>query len=224
MSSVLLIAVPLLAAFLSILNKKIAPYVLLVVSFGLIVLIRFLDLETIVIGGFSAPYGITLVLDNYSYIGLYVVNTLFFIISAISIMNYKKISSILLVALAGLNGLLLTGDLFNLFVFIEVSGIAAYLITTTNKKPVATFHYLVLGTVGSSLYLLGLIILYAMFGTLNMEDLAVQITASGATGAQTALPFLLMFIGLGVEAKLLPFFCMSIVTASIGLSLFFNSA
>jgi len=120
-------------------------------------------------------------------------------------MNYKKISSILLVALAGLNGLLLTGDLFNLFVFIEVSGIAAYLITTTNKKPVATFHYLVLGTVGSSLYLLGLIILYAMFGTLNMEDLAVQITASGATGAQTALPFLLMFIGLGVEAKLLPF-------------------
>jgi len=205
MSSVLLIAVPLLAAFLSILNKKIAPYVLLVVSFGLIVLIRFLDLETIVIGGFSAPYGITLVLDNYSYIGLYVVNTLFFIISAISIMNYKKISSILLVALAGLNGLLLTGDLFNLFVFIEVSGIAAYLITTTNKKPVATFHYLVLGTVGSSLYLLGLIILYAMFGTLNMEDLAVQITASGATGAQTALPFLLMFIGLGVEAKLLPF-------------------
>lgn len=205
MSSVLLIAIPLLAAFLSILNKKIAPYLLLLVSFGLIVLLGFLDLETVVVGGFEAPYGINLVLDNYSLIGLYVVNTLFFIVSAITYCNYKKIAPVLLVALAGLNGLLLTGDLFNLFVFIEVSGIAAYLITTTNKKPVATFHYLVLGTVGSSLYLLGLIILYAMFGTLNMADLAVQITSSGATGMETALPFLLMFIGLGVEAKLLPF-------------------
>ena len=205
MSSVLLIAVPLLAAFLSILNKKIAPYLLLAVSFLLIVILGFLELETINIGGFSAPYGINLVLDNYSYIGLYVVNTLFFIVSAISVCNYKKIAPILLVALAGLNGLLLTGDLFNLFVFIEVSGIAAYLISTTNKKPVATFNYLVLGTVGSSLYLLGLIILYAMFGTLNMADLALVMASSGATSAQTALPFLLMFIGLGVEAKLLPF-------------------
>ncbi len=205
MSSVLLIAVPLLAAFLSILNKKMAPYLLLVVSLGLIVLLRFIPQEVVMIGGFTAPYGINLVLDSYSYVGVYVVNVLFFLVSLITIWQYKKLSSILLVALAGLNGLLLTGDLFNLFVFIEVSGIAAYLITTTNKKPLATFNYLVLGTVGSSLYLLGLIMLYAMFGTLNMADLANNISTSGASSLVTALPFLLMFIGLGVEAKLLPF-------------------
>lgn len=207
MSVVLVISIPLLAAFLSILSKKIAPYLLLAVSLGIIGLLSFdvINLQTVTIGGFAAPYGINLILDGYSYVGIYVVNILFFLISVVTYRKYSKMASILLVALAGLNGLLLTGDLFNLFVFIEISGIAAYLITTTNKQTVATFNYLVLGTVGSSLYLFGLIILYAMFGTLNMSDLSTVIAASGANSMEVALPFLLMFIGLGVEAKLLPF-------------------
>ncbi len=207
MSVVLLISIPLLAAFLSILNKKIAPYLLLGVSTAILVLLGFdfIQVQTVTIGGFAAPYGISLILDSYSLVGIYVVNALFFLITVVTFRKYSKMASILLVALAGLNGLLLTGDLFNLFVFIEVSAIAAYLITTTNKKPVATFNYLVLGTVGSSLYLFGLIILYAMFGTLNMNDLSIAIESSGASSVQVALPFMLMFIGFGVEAKLLPF-------------------
>ena len=205
MSAVLLVAIPLLVAFFSILVKKISPYLLLFVSFGLVVMIGYLDYGIITIGGFASPYGISLVVDSFSVTALYVVNVLFFLVVVISIFNYKKLSSILLVSLAGLNGLMLTGDLFNLFVFLEISAISAYLITTTNKKPLATFNYLVAGTVGSSLYLLGLIILYGMFGTLNMSDLGFKIAISGATNMDVALPFLLMFIGLGVEAKLLPF-------------------
>ena len=214
MSAVLFIVIPLLVAFISILSKKIAPYLLLAVSFGIIVVLS-LDLaplETVMIGGFAAPYGISLVFDDYSYMALLVVNVLFFVVAVINIAKYKKLGSILLVSLAGLNGLLLTGDLFNLFVFLEITGISAYLITTTNKKPLATFNYLVLGTVGSSLYLMGLIMLYNMFGTLNMVDLHAQIMplvsnhlSGGRYLGMVALPFLLMFIGLGVEAKLLPF-------------------
>ena len=205
MSAILLITVPLLAAFVSILFKKASPYILLIVSFASVIALGYLDLDSnIIIGGFNAPFGINLVFDEYSLIALYIVNTLFFLVVALNCTKFKKISTILLVALAGLNGLLLTGDLFNLFVFIEVSGIAAYLITTTNKKPLATFNYLVAGTVGSSLYLLGLIILYAMFGTLNMVDMANEIASSNLDASVTAFPFLLMFIGLGVEAKLLP--------------------
>ena len=206
MNPVLLIAVPLIAAFLSILNKKWAPYILLVVSLFSIFSLYFYDLDSnIVIGGFEAPYGINLVLDHYSLIALYVINIAFFVVIATSAEKVKKMATVLLVALAGLNGLLLTGDLFNLFVFIEVSGIAAYLITTTNKKYLETFNYLVIGVVGSSLYLLGLIILYAMTGTLNMVDMGVQIAALNIDPVNLAFPFLLMFIGLGVEAKLLPF-------------------
>ena len=168
MNAVLLIAVPLLAAFISILVKKFSPYILLVVSFASIMALQYVDAGEVILGGFEAPYGINLVVDTYSLTGLYIVNVLFFLVVALNGLKFQKLSSVLLVSLAGLNGLLLTGDLFNLFVFIEISGIAAYLITTTNKKPLATFNYLVAGTVGSSLYLMGLIILYAMFGTLNM--------------------------------------------------------
>ncbi|MFK5883242.1 MAG: proton-conducting transporter membrane subunit [Candidatus Izemoplasma sp.] len=205
MSAVLLIAIPLIAAFISILNKKTAPYILLGVTLFNILSLPFYDLGQITIGGFEAPYGISLILDSYSILALYVVNIAFLIVIVTSTDKVKKVATVLLVALAGLNGLLLTGDLFNLFVFIEVSGIAAYLISTTNKKYLETFNYLVIGVVGSSLYLLGLIILYAMTGTLNMVDVGVQITALNISATDLAFPFLLMFIGLGVEAKLLPF-------------------
>jgi len=205
MNAVLLIVIPLLVAFLSILSKKFAPYLLLIVSLFNILSIYFLKEGIISIGGFTAPYGINLIVNSYSIAGLFIVNTLFFVVVALTISQYKKMASILLVALAGLNGLLLTGDLFNLFVFIEIVGISAYLITTTNKKPLSTFNYLVAGSVGSVLYLLGLIILYSMFGTLNMADMHARIIASGASPVAVSLPFLLMFIGLSVEAKLLPF-------------------
>ena len=73
MNAVLLIAIPLLAAFLSILSKQLAPYLMLVVSFGLIVILGLdmIPMETIYIGGFDAPYGISLVLDKtwFDFIG-----------------------------------------------------------------------------------------------------------------------------------------------------------
>ncbi|MFH1692921.1 MAG: proton-conducting transporter membrane subunit [Bacillota bacterium] len=205
MSAILLIAIPLLAAFLSILSKKVAPVLLLLVGAANLVLLWFVPSGIVVIGGFDLPYGIILYFDTYAKIALLLVNGLFFVVTLLNVFEYKKLSSILLVALAGLNGLLLTGDLFNLFVFLEIAGIAAYLITTSNKKPLSTFNYLVIGTVGSILYLFGLMILYGMFGTLNMMDMIHQIQTAGIAYSSLILPFFLMFIGLGIEAKLLPF-------------------
>jgi len=205
MNAVLLIVVPLLAAFLSILSKKVAPYLLTVIIVFNVALLAsgLLNYESIEIGGFVAPYGIELVYDSYAKFALLVVNGLFLITVLFNIKGFAKLSSILLVGLAGLNGLLLTGDLFNLFVFLEVTAISAYLISSTNKEPIHTFSYVVAGTVGSSLYLLGLILLYNMFGTLNMAHMASAI--QNVNLVTIAFPFLLMFIGLGVEAKLLPF-------------------
>ena len=71
MSAVLLIVIPLLAAFLSILSKKLAPYIMIVVSFSLVILLAYVPQEIVTIGGFAAPYGITLVLDTYSAFALY---------------------------------------------------------------------------------------------------------------------------------------------------------
>ncbi len=204
MSAILMIAVPLFAAFLSILTKKLAPYLLLLVGVFNLVILFLVPQGVIIIGGFDQPLGITLLLDTYSLLALTVVNALLIVIAFLNLKEYSKFASILLLAMASLNGLLLTNDLFNLFVFLEISGIAAYLITTTNKKPVKTFHYLILGAVGSSLFLFGVVILYSMYGTLNMVDLIDKIRLPGHR-SQLVLPFTLMFIGLGVEAKLLPF-------------------
>lgn len=205
MSAVLLIAIPLLVAFVSILSKKLAPWLLLATPFVNLVLLFLVPTGIVVIGGFQPPFGISLLLDTYSFIALFAVNALVFVIGLLNVKEYHQFSSILLVALAGLNGLILTNDLFNLFVFLEIAGIAAYLIAASNKKPASVFHYLVLGAVGSSFYLFGLIILYAMFGTLNMVDMIEKINAATVSASALILPFFLMFVGLGVEAKLLPF-------------------
>ncbi|XFA98760.1 complex I subunit 5 family protein [Candidatus Izemoplasma sp. B36] len=204
MSIILLIAVPLLAAFISIIFKKIATYLLVAVGIFNLVVLFIAPMGVITIGGFTPPIGISLLFDTYSQFSLVLINALIIIIALLNCKSFNKYSGILLLAMASLNGLLLTNDLFNLFVFLEIAGIAAYLITTSNKKPLKTFHYLILGAVGSSLFLFGVVILYSMFGTLNMVDMIIKINNTNNYD-QLILPFTLMFIGLGVEAKLLPF-------------------
>ncbi len=202
--SVLLVAIPLLFAFISILNKKFAFYLLAAVSVFNVAYTFFLEKGLESIGGFG-PFGINLLVDQYSLIALGLVNVLFFLTVMINCKASKKVSTVLLVLLAGLNGLILTNDLFNLFVFLEITGISAYLLTNENDKPVSSFNYLVQGTVGSGLYLLGLIVLYSMVGSLNMSEILRGIMMLNIDATALLLPFMLMFIGLGVEAKLLPF-------------------
>ncbi len=202
--AVLLIAIPLLFAFVSILTKKYAFYLLALVAAFNFVFSFFLEKGMYSIGGFG-PFGINLLVDQYALIGLWLLNGLFFLIIMINLKASKKLATVLIVLLAGINGLILTNDLFNLFVFLEITGISAYLLTTENKRPVSSFNYLVQGTVGSGLYLLGLVMLYSMIGTLNMSEVIGRIYTIGATPSNLLLPFMLMFIGLGVEAKLLPF-------------------
>jgi multicomponent Na+:H+ antiporter subunit D len=209
MSPVLFIAVPLLAAFISIISKKIAPYLLLGVGLFNIVLLIIIENGFVYLGGFdqgmtSDLLGIALLLDTYSRMALWLVNGLIIIISFLNLKTHRSYASIVLLAMAGLNGMLLTNDLFNFFVFLEISGIAAYLITASNKKPVSTFYYMIMGILGGSLFLFGVAILYAMTGTLNITVMAQFLETEGQY-QDLILPFILMFIGLGVEVKLLPF-------------------
>jgi len=199
--TILLIVLPLLFAFLSMIfknQKKPLLYLGITVNVALLFII---SKGTYMIGGFDAPYGINLVLDQYSYIGVILINSLFFL----SILSNSKLigsySPVYLTLLAGVNGMILTGDLFNLFVFIEITTISAYILTSQSKKYIHTFNYLIIGSIGSGLYLLGVMLLYAGFGSLNLADIAAK--SSAATGL--LLPLLLIFVGLSVETKLVPF-------------------
>lgn len=203
-SPVLLIAIPLLMAFLSTMLKRLDKVFL---SLGVIVnlsLLYFIEKGSYYIGGFKPPFGINLLLDEYSYFGVLILNIVFALALYLSYKSIDKYAVVLLISLAALNGMILTQDLFNLFVFIEIASIAAYILSSISKKYRFSFNYLVLGTLGSGLYLFGIIILYNIFGTLNMSDIN-NIISSSSKEFNLLLPLLLIFLGLSVEAKLLPF-------------------
>ena len=203
---VFLIVIPLLSAFLCLIHPKVKPFALAIAQVFNLAFLFVVEKGTFAIGGYEPPFGISLTLDSYSFIGVVLLNSLF---AMVLLMNAKEAvphAPLLAVALAGLNGMILTSDLFNLFVFMEITAIAAYILSSVAKKYHHSFQYLVLGSIGSSFFLLGIILLYASYGTLNMNDLTMRVLSSSVyTPGVLTLPILLIFIGLGVEAKILPF-------------------
>jgi len=114
--------------------------------------------------------------------------------------------TLILLFFSALTGIVFARDFFNIFVFLEVAAISSYALigVAGGRALFAAFRYLILGTIGASIYLLGVSYLYAVTGTLNMADMADK------------LPFLLdskaivggllfIFIGLGIKMALVPF-------------------
>ena len=206
----LLIALPLILSFIAAISKKLGKAMLILASAGTaalaVVIAFFADMPAVYeLGGFSPPFGISLVLDEYSALAMVLLNVVFVLIVLMSFKHVGKYAPVISVSLAALNGMILTGDLFNLFVFMEVAAIAAYIITAMDKGYKHSFNYLVIGSLGSVLYLLGIILLYNMFGSLNINDIAMKLSAADSPAKAMALPLILMFAGISVEAKLLPF-------------------
>lgn len=78
----------------------------------------------------------------------------------------------------GLMGVALTGDLFNMFVFLEITGLATYALVASSKtaeSAVAALKYLIIGTMGASLFLVGVGYLYVATGILNMAELSAAL-------------------------------------------------
>ena len=113
--------------------------------------------------------------------------------------------TLVMLLISALTGIVLTADLFNLFVFFEVASLSAYALVAVagNRALLASFRYLILGTIGASFYLLGVGYLYAETGTLNMADLASQLpNLLESKAALSGLVFI--FIGLGIKTALMP--------------------
>src|SRR6266540_770603 len=108
--------------------------------------------------------------------------------------------------LAGLLGITITGDVFNLFVFLEISSLSAYVLIALGQRRkalFAAFQYLVLGTIGATFYVIGIGLLYLMTGTLNLADLAVRMaTVHELRPVLAALAFIT--VGVGMKLALFP--------------------
>ena len=114
--------------------------------------------------------------------------------------------TLILLLIAALTGIVLAGDLFNLFVFLEVAAISSYALigVAGGRALFAAYRYLILGTLGAFLYLLGVSYLYAVCGTLNMGDIAQKLPSLLKSKALVG-GLLFMFIGLGIKMALVPF-------------------
>ena len=115
------------------------------------------------------------------------------------------VHALVLLLLAGLLGVAMAADLFNLFVFLEIYSIAAYSLIALGGPlgAVAAFRYLVIGTIGSGLYLLGVGFVYFATGTLSMSDASQRLGELGAT-ATVITAVVLMVAGLATKMALFP--------------------
>lgn len=171
-------------------------------------------------GDWAPPMGIEYVLDHLSAFIVLVINCIafFVLLHAKNIvtreMPGKEVPyfTAAILMLCGFNGIVLTGDLFNLYVFLEISSLSLYgLIACGEKKsPIASFRYLIMGTVAGSFYLLGVGFLYMVTGSLNMADVkniiaALVAQSGGITNSPVILIALgLMVLGMGIKMALFP--------------------
>jgi len=219
-SPVLLIAVPLGLAFaiplFTLFWKGSAKYIPPVaLGFNLIVslllLPRALENPVIVtIGGWGPSISINLVAGPVGVLFSVIIALVGLLVSVYALDYIKegateKYHTLYLLLLTGATGVVLTGDIFNLFVFFEILCISSYALVAYHRDKAgieSAVKYLIQGAVGSSLLLIGIGLLYGQFGTLNMADIARNIKEVGSISV--FVPMVLIITGLGVEAAIFP--------------------
>ncbi|MCM8814421.1 MAG: monovalent cation/H+ antiporter subunit D family protein [Candidatus Omnitrophica bacterium] len=216
----LFILIPLAAAFLiPVVSRKLKwfPDVCGIFTTLLLLLLSLqtMNQETVyAMGNWPAPYGIVFVLDGFSCLLLIIINLVGFVSTLFSFeyIEYFYTSklryySLFLLMLAGMNGVVLTGDLFNLFVFLEIASIASYALVgfgCQSRELEASFKYLVMSTVASSFILLAIALVYGRFGSLNIAHIALLIKQHGMNDT-IIFSFVLLLVGFGVKSAIVPF-------------------
>ena len=164
-------------------------------------------------GGWLPPVGIEFALDPLNSILAVVITFISLMVSLYSrpfvkdedwlhVGGYYTLFGLLTV---GLSGMIITGDVFNLYVYLEIMSLSGYgLIALGGRKSMlAAFRYLLIGTIGASLYLLGVGYLYSMTGTLNMADLAARVVPH-LNSPLFAIAVACFIIGFGIKMALFP--------------------
>jgi multicomponent Na+:H+ antiporter subunit D len=216
------IIIPLLAAFIIALvsGKKddwaIVISIIAVLSILVLAVFAFFGMDaqsqTYSMGNWKIPYGIALVLDPFSAFMLLMVSIISITSLLFSIQYIRHLSmdwkyySLFMLLISGMNGVILTGDLFNLFVFMEIALIAAFALVAYGSKAEefeASFKYAVMGAVSSSIVLVGIAVTYSATSTLTMARIAAVLPQKN--------PVILLWIGglfltgFGLKAAVMPF-------------------
>jgi len=220
---ILFVAIPLISALcapiLGFIKEKLPGYLAVLSSLLIFILALFFvpsagDSIHYSVGGWEPPYGIELVVDSLSIFMLLLTSSLSLCIAIYSQRSVewelegkeKHYYALFLILQAGMMGVILTADLFNLYVFFEIMSIAAYgLIAMGNGRGAlkASFNYLIMGSIAVCFMLIGIGYLYSITGSVNMADVASRISLGSHPYAITiALAFFV--VGLSIKAALFP--------------------
>jgi len=164
-------------------------------------------------GKWSIPLGINMVLDGLSALLLLTVSVVAsaaMLFSARYMEQYtakSKYLSLFMLMVAGMNGVILSGDVFNLYVFLEIASLASYALVgfgCGHEELEASFKYMVLGSIASTFILFGVALVYGNTGSLNMAYISKAIQDSGMNNG-LAFALALFTAGFGLKAALVPF-------------------
>lgn len=163
------------------------------------------------LGNWDPPWGIALVIDGLGLFAALIVSGISALIVGYSFVSMEKDTgldqyyTLLMLMLAGMMGVVLTGDVFNLYVFFEIMSIAAYALVAFRRNwqsIEAGLKYLIIGSLGTSFIILGVAFLYGLAGSLNIAHLAQNLPSLPAT--TLILPLGLFVIGLGIKIAMVP--------------------
>jgi len=217
---------PLLGAVVSLFGKLLAPLrrplsflgaaTLAVPAAALAVLLEpVLSGESVryALGGWPEPYGIALVLDGLSWISCALTTVIAAAVALFSLGRRRYGAGyffFLLMMVAGMYGVALTGDLFTMFVSFEVVAVAVYVLIAwegTATGLAASYKYLVLSTTGILFFLFGVFLVYRDLGVLSISHISEGLAASGGVLNAPAMHLALasLCVGIGVRTAFIPF-------------------
>jgi len=224
---ILAIVVPLMGAPISALFRgSVVPWALALIlsaisfwfSIELLIHVNTVGAISYELGGWEPPWGIEYVVDPLSAFVMMVISgistgVLLYaresILKEVSPDRLGMFFAAYLLALAGMMGITVTGDAFNIFVFLEITSLSSYVLIAmgerTDKRALfASFQYLVMGTIGATFILIGVGLLYSMTGTLNIADIASKFdTIADTTPVRAAVGFLI--VGIAIKLAMFPF-------------------
>jgi multicomponent Na+:H+ antiporter subunit D len=222
--SLLLVVIPLAAApIVAILPRGRLPWVMTLIITFICAVLASTQLWAVVhdgvisyeLGGWAPPWGIEYRIDAVNAFvalivaGIAAITLLYALLSAEKEIPEHQIPlfySAFLLCFAGLLGITQTGDIFNVFVFLEISSLSSYALISLGRKRQAltsAYQYLIMGTLGATFFLIGVGLIYSQTGTLNMMDLAARLPE--VTGLKTVhTGFAFIMIGIALKLALFP--------------------
>jgi len=223
-SPVLVVVIPLICAFLTLLFgwwRKGLCYPITLVSLSSSFLASLHTLHAVIttgtihyhLGNWEPPWGIEYVVDHLNAFVLAIVS---FVSLVVAISSKRSVEQelpekivyfycVFLLQVTGLLGIVVTGDMFNLYVFLEIASLAGYALIAIGEDgaPFASFNYLIFGTIGACFYLLGVGYLYVISGSLNMADLS-QILPGLYQSKVVLVAFAFFMVGVSLKMALFP--------------------